>query len=71
MKDYDDLTNFDFKNAKRDKSINLYENTYPISLGINNLKYQKKEEFFELYAEKNGIFIVKIFSKIKKMTFFN
>ena len=40
-KDYD-LTNFDFKNVKRDNSINLFGNTYPISLGINTLKYQKK-----------------------------
>ena len=40
-KDYD-LTNFVFINVKRDNSINWYENNYPISWGINTLKYQKK-----------------------------
>jgi len=64
-KDYD-LNNFDFKNVKRDNSINLYENTYPISLGINTLKYQKKEEFFELYAEKEWNLYIKDFFKNKQ-----
>ena len=61
-KDYD-LSNFDFKNVKRDNSINLNENTYPISLGIKTLKNQKKEEFFELYAEKEWNLYIKDFFK--------
>ena len=64
-KDFD-LSNFDFTNVKRDNSIDIYNNTYPISLGIKTLKNQKKEEFFELYAEKEWNLYIKDFFKNKK-----